>query len=68
MQEILIISIGLVLVIEGLIYFMLASKLHRIMELIKKIDLQTIKTLSLVIALIGICLIYFTFRFYEEIN
>ena len=66
MQEIVIISIGLVLVIEGLIYFMLASKLPIIMELIKNIDPQTIKTFSLVIALVGICLIYFTFRFYGE--
>tara|TARA_Y200000002_G_C22095742_1_gene420574 strand:- start:91 stop:297 length:207 start_codon:yes stop_codon:yes gene_type:complete len=68
MQEILIISIGLVLVIEGLIYFMLASKLHMITELIKNIDPQTIKIFSLVIALVGICLIYFTFRFYGEIK
>ena len=66
MHEILIISIGLVLVIEGLLYFMLASKLLKIMELIKNTDPQKIKTFSLIIALVGICLIYFTFRFYGE--
>ena len=68
MLEILIISIGLVLVIEGLLYFMLASKLLMIMKLIQNIDPQKIKTFSLVIALVGICLIYFTFRFYGEIK
>jgi len=68
MQEILIISIGLVLVIEGLLYFMLASKLLMIMKLIQNIDPQKIKTFSLVITLVGICLIYFTFRFYGEIK
>ena len=68
MLEILIISIGLVLIIEGFLYFMLASRLYMIMELIKNIDPQTIKTVSLVIVLVGICLIYFTFRFYGEIK
>ena len=68
MFEILIISIGLVLVIEGIIYFILASRLNYIAEILIKIDPQTIKTFSLVVALIGICLIYFTFRFYGEIK
>ena len=68
MFEILIISIGLVLVIEGIVYFILASNLVHFLEMLKKIDAQTIKTFSLFVALLGICLIYFTFRFYEEIK
>ena len=68
MFEIIIISIGLVLVIEGIIYFILSSRLNYIAEILEKIDPQTIKTFSLVVALIGICLIYFTFRFYGEIK
>ena len=66
MFEIIIISIGLVLVIEGILYFILASKLVHYLEMLKKIDAQKIKTISLSVALLGICLIYFTFRFYGE--
>ena len=66
MFEIIIISIGLVLVIEGILYFILASRLNHLLEMLKKIDAQKIKTISLSVALLGICLIYFTFRFYGE--
>ena len=68
MFEILIISIGLVLVIEGILYFILASKLNYLLEMLKKIDAQKIKTFSLFVAFLGICLIYFTFRFYGEVK
>ena len=68
MFEIIIISIGLVLVIEGILYFILASRLNLLLEMLKKIDVQKIKTISLFLALLGICLIYFTFRFYGEIK
>ena len=68
MLAILIISIGLVLVIEGILYFILASKLNHILEMLKKIDTQKIKTFSLFVAFLGICLIYFTFRFYGEVK
>ena len=68
MFEILIISIGLVLVIEGILYFILASKLNYLLEMLRKIDAQKIKTFSLFLALLGICLIYFTFRFYGEVK
>ena len=68
MFEIIIISIGLVLVIEGILYFILAPKLVRYLEMLKKIEVQKIKTFSLFVALLGICLIYFTFRFYGEVK
>mgnify|MGYP001371524085 FL=1 len=68
MFEIIIISIGLVLVIEGILYFILASRLNHLLEMLKKIDAQKIKTISLSVALLGICLIYFTFRFYGEVK
>ena len=67
MIEILIISIGLVLVIEGILYFILASRLNHLLEMLKKIDAQKIKTISLFVALLGICLIYFTLRFYGDL-
>ena len=68
MFEIIIISIGLVLVIEGILYFILASRFNHLLEMLKKIDPQKIKTISLFVALLGICLIYFTFRFYGEVK
>ena len=67
MFEIIIISIGLVLVIEGILYFILASRLNHLLEMLKKIDAQKIKTISLFVALLGICLIYFTLRFYGDL-
>jgi len=66
MFEILVISIGLVLVIEGIVYFALANKLNLLLTIINDIKPQKIKTISLSIILIGICLIYFTFRYYKN--
>lgn len=66
MFEILVISIGLVLVIEGIVYFALANKLKLLLTIINDIKPHKIKTISLSIILIGICLIYFTFRYYES--
>ena len=68
MLEVLIVSIGLVLVVEGILYFILADKIDYLLNALKKINKQSIKTISLTIAFIGICLIYFTFRFYGEIK
>ena len=66
MFEILLVSIGLVLVIEGILYFTLASKLDYLISVITTFNKQKIRTVSLTIALIGLCLIYFTFKFYGE--
>ena len=66
MFEILIISIGLVLVIEGLMYFFLADRLNYFIDILSKTPSKKIKNLSLLIALLGLCLIYFTFRYYKS--
>ena len=68
MFEVLIISIGLVLVIEGILYFMLADKLHDLALILKNFNKQKVKIISLSIVLLGLCLIYFTFRFYNYIK
>ena len=68
MFEILIISIGLVLVVEGAIYFLFADKLDYLVSFLKSVDTKKIKKVSLIIIFIGFCLIYFTFRNYNEIN
>tara|TARA_B100001769_G_C21924667_1_gene498516 strand:+ start:407 stop:607 length:201 start_codon:yes stop_codon:yes gene_type:complete len=66
MFEVLIISIGLVLVIEGVMYFFLADKLNFLLSVLKETNTQKIKTISLCIAFFGLCLIYFTFKYYRN--
>ena len=67
MFEILIISIGLVLVVEGTIYFFLADKLEYLISILKTTNSQKIKTISFSVAVLGFCLIYFTFKYYGEV-
>ena len=66
MFEVLLISIGLLLIIEGLLYFLLARKLKELLTKIISINPQTIKNVSAFCALIGLCLIYFTFKYYKN--
>ena len=68
MFEILLISIGLVLIIEGILYFLLANKLNNLILKLKEVKPQMIKTISLSVAFFGICLIYFTFKYYAHIK
>ncbi len=67
MLEMLTISIGLVLVIEGILYFIIADRLNQIISILENFNSKKIKILSLSMIIIGFCLIYFTFRFYREI-
>ncbi len=66
MFEILLISIGLVLIIEGVFYFFLANNLKKYLDMLSVINTQTVKNISLFFALLGLCLIYFTFKFYDN--
>jgi len=66
MFKLLLLSIGLLLFFEGILYFFLAGKLNSLIEQLSKVDPQKIKTISLLMIVIGACLIYFTFRFYGE--
>jgi len=66
MPEIILISIGLVLIIEGILYFLLANNLNKLLNIINAINPQTIKNISAFCALIGLCLIYFTFKYYDN--
>ena len=68
MLEILIISIGIVLVIEGTMYFLFAEKLDYLISMLNNISKQKIKTVGLSLAVFGLCLIYFTFKYYGEIK
>ena len=66
MSEIIITSIGLVLIIEGILYFLIANNLNKLLNIISAINPQTIKNISAFCALMGLCLIYFTFKFYDN--
>ena len=66
MSEIIITSIGLVLIIEGVLYFFLANNLNKLSNIISAVKPQTIKNISAFCALMGLCLIYFTFKFYDN--
>ena len=64
MFKLLLLGIGLLLFFEGVLYFFLAGNLNSLLEQLRKVDPQKIKTISLIMTIIGACLIYFTFHFY----
>ena len=66
MYQILFTSIGLVLIIEGILYFFLANNLNKLLNILSSINPQTIKNISAFSALMGLCLIYFTFKYYDN--
>jgi uncharacterized protein YjeT (DUF2065 family) len=66
MYQILFTSIGLVLIIEGILYFFLANNLNKLLNILSLINPQTIKNISAFCALMGLCLIYFTFKYYDN--
>ena len=63
----ILLGIGLLLLFEGILYFFLASSLNTLLEQLRKVDPQKIKTISLIMTIMGACLIYFTFRFYGDL-
>ena len=66
MLKLLLLGIGLLLFFEGLLYFFLAGNLKMLLEQLGKVDPQKIKTISLLMLIIGACLIYFTFNNYRD--
>jgi len=67
MLKLLLLGIGLLLFFEGLLYFFLAGNLKKLLDQLASVDPQKIKTISLIMTIIGACLIYFTFSNYEEL-
>jgi len=67
MIKLLLLGIGLFLFFEGLLYFFLADNLKKLLDHLAAVDPQKIKTISLIMTIIGACLIYFTFNNYGEI-
>ena len=65
MFKILLLSIGLMLVFEGLVYFLFAMNMNKYLDQLKKIDPYILKTISTIFIGLGVCLIYFTLKNYE---
>ena len=67
MFKLILLGIGLIIFFEGILYFFLADNLNAILDQLRKVDPQKIKTISLIMTIMGACLIYFTFRFYGDL-
>jgi uncharacterized protein YjeT (DUF2065 family) len=67
MLKLLLFGIGLLLFFEGILYFFLAGNINSLLEQLRKLDPQNIKTISLIMIVFGACLIYFTFSFYGDV-
>ena len=67
MFKLILLGIGLLLFFEGILYFFLAGNLNSILDQLRKVDPQKIKTISLMMTIMGACLIYLTFRFYGDL-
>tara|TARA_B100000700_G_scaffold114466_1_gene128703 strand:+ start:266 stop:472 length:207 start_codon:yes stop_codon:yes gene_type:complete len=67
MLKLFLLGIGLFLLFEGLMYYFLSGNLKKLLAQMENIDPQKIKTISLLMILVGTCLIYFTFRTYGDL-
>ena len=67
MFKLILLGIGLLIFFEGILYFFLADNLNAILDQLRKVDPQKIKTISLIMTIMGACLIYFTFHFYGDL-
>tara|TARA_Y100001970_G_C13780728_1_gene625231 strand:+ start:35 stop:238 length:204 start_codon:yes stop_codon:yes gene_type:complete len=65
MLKFLLFGIGSILLFEGLLYFFLANKIGYILEELNYLGSKKIKSFSTFLIFLGLCLIYFTFRFYN---
>ena len=65
MLELFIFRIGFVLLFEGLVYFFFAKKIKVMFEMIKDIKAEKIRNFSTILIIFGLCLIYFTLKFYK---
>ena len=67
MFKLILLGIGLLLFFEGILYFFLAGNLNSLLDQLRQVDPQKIKTISLLMTILGSCLIYFTLRFYGDL-
>ena len=65
MLEYILIGIGFMLLIEGLLYFFFTKQMKDMMKIVENLEVEKIKTISVVLSIIGACLIYFTIKSYN---
>ena len=65
MLELFLFGIGFVLLFEGLVYFFFAKKIKEMFEMIKDIKAEKIRNFATILIILGLCLIYFTLKFYK---
>ena len=65
MLELFLFGVGFVLLFEGLVYFFFAKKIKEMFEMIRDIKAEKIRNFSSVLIILGLCLIYFTLKFYK---
>ena len=65
MLKFILLGMGFALLIEGLIYFLFAKQVKNMFEAIRSYEPEKIRSFSIIVIIIGLCLIYFTFKFYE---
>ena len=64
MLKYVLLGIGFMLLIEGLLYFFFSQQMKEMMKVIESMKLERIKTTAIIVSIIGLCLIYFTIKFY----
>ena len=65
MLKFILLGMGFALLIEGLIYFLFAKQVRNMFDAIRFFGPEKIRSFSIIIIILGLCLIYFTFKFYE---
>ena len=65
MLELFLFGIGFILLFEGLVYLFFAKKIKVMFEMIKDIKAEKIRNFSTILIILGLCLIYFTLKFYK---
>ena len=65
MLKYFLLGIGFIFLFEGLVYFFFTNQMKEMMKLIEEIDKEKIKSLAILISVIGASLIYFTIKSYD---
>tara|TARA_Y100000590_G_C15667504_1_gene995036 strand:- start:358 stop:552 length:195 start_codon:yes stop_codon:yes gene_type:complete len=64
MLKYLLVGFGLMLLIEGILYFFFTIQMQDMMKIMTTMDKEKIKSISALLSIIGVCLIYFTIKYY----
>ena len=65
MLKYLLFGIGFLLLAEGLIYFLFANNLKDFYMILSSLKKENIRSLASILIILGLCLIYFTLKFYK---